>query len=49
MNALEFIASGRLNVKDMITHRFGLEDTHLGFQLVAEARESMKVIINPQK
>jgi L-iditol 2-dehydrogenase len=49
MNALEFIAGGRLNVKDMITHRFGLEDTHLGFQLVAEARESMKVIIMPQK
>jgi L-iditol 2-dehydrogenase len=33
----------------MITHRFGLADTVKGFQLVAEAQESIKVIIEPQR
>lgn len=47
--ALEMIATGRFPVKDMITHRFGLADTHKGFQLVAEAKESIKVIIEPQR
>jgi L-iditol 2-dehydrogenase len=33
----------------MITHRLGLAETFKGFQLVAEAKESIKVIIYPQK
>lgn len=48
-DALELISRGRVNVKDMITHRFGLAETGRGFQLVAKARESIKVIIEPQK
>ncbi len=47
--ALKKIASRKINVYDMITHRFGLGDTGQGFKLVSEARESIKVIIEPQK
>jgi L-iditol 2-dehydrogenase len=47
--ALEKIASRKINVYDMITHRFSLADAGLGFNLVAEARESIKVIIEPQR
>jgi L-iditol 2-dehydrogenase len=47
--AIELIASGKINVTDMITHRLPLERTAEGFALVAEAAESIKVIIEPQK
>ena len=47
--AIELINAGRVEVKDMITHRFGLADTGEGFKLVAGAGESMKVIIEPQR
>jgi L-iditol 2-dehydrogenase len=33
----------------MITHRLGLAETGLGFKLVAEARSSLKVIVEPQR
>jgi L-iditol 2-dehydrogenase len=45
--ALSLIASGRVAVKDMITHRLPLEEIGKGFRLVADAGESMKVIIRP--
>lgn len=47
--AMELISSGKLNVIDMITHRLPLEKTGEGFSLVAEAVDSMKVVIEPQK
>jgi L-iditol 2-dehydrogenase len=47
--ALELIRAGTIPVLQMITHRFGLADTGLGFQLVAEAQNSIKVIIQPQR
>jgi len=47
--ALELINSATVNVKDMITHRFGLSQTPAGFQVVAKAYDSLKVIIEPQK
>ena len=47
--ALAKIASHKINVCDMITHRFGLGETGAGFKLVADAKESIKVIIEPQK
>jgi len=47
--ALEIIRSGAVNVKNMITHRFPLGRTAEGFLVVAEAKDSMKVIIEPQK
>jgi L-iditol 2-dehydrogenase len=47
--ALDLIASKRLDVSSMITHRLSLSETGRGFKLVAEAQESIKVIIYPQK
>ncbi|MFC1934389.1 zinc-dependent dehydrogenase [Chloroflexota bacterium] len=47
--ALELIRAGTIPVSQMITHRLGLAETGSGFQLVANARNSIKVIIEPQK
>ncbi|MBI3812844.1 MAG: alcohol dehydrogenase catalytic domain-containing protein [Nitrospinae bacterium] len=47
--AIEMLAARRLNVTDMITHRLNLTETGLGFQLVARAQDSIKVIIEPNK
>ncbi|MDP2913759.1 MAG: alcohol dehydrogenase catalytic domain-containing protein [Candidatus Omnitrophota bacterium] len=49
IEALEKIASKKINVYDMITHRLPLGRTDEGFRLVAEAKDSIKVIIEPQK
>jgi L-iditol 2-dehydrogenase len=46
--AIELLAAGRLPVNKMITHRLGLAETQKGFQLVAGAGDSLKVIIEPQ-
>jgi L-iditol 2-dehydrogenase len=47
--ALGLIRAGNIQVKDLITHRLGLAETELGFKLVAEAKHSMKVIIECQR
>ena len=47
--ALELIRARRVHVRQMITHRLGLAETELGFQLVADAQNSIKVIIEPQR
>ena len=47
--ALKLLSARKLNVKDMITHRYGLTDVGEGFRLVAKASESLKVVIEPQK
>jgi L-iditol 2-dehydrogenase len=47
--ALKLIRSKIVDVKGMITHRLGLAETGLGFQLVANPKDSIKVIIEPQK
>lgn len=47
--AIECIAQKKIMVTDMITHRLPLTETAKGFQLVAQAKNSMKVIIEPQK
>ncbi len=47
--ALELIRARRVLVQDMITHRLGLAEAGLGFRLVAQARDSIKVIIEPQR
>ncbi len=49
MEAIELIRAGRVPVQKMITHRLSLEETGRGFQLVAEAKECIKVIIEPHK
>lgn len=45
--ALELIRQQRVNVQDLITHRLPLRDIGKGFRLVEEARESLKVVIEP--
>ncbi|MGQ3684792.1 MAG: zinc-dependent dehydrogenase [Candidatus Loosdrechtia sp.] len=47
--AVELIRTGRVTVSDLITHRLGLADAALGFRLVAEAKESVKVILEPHR
>jgi L-iditol 2-dehydrogenase len=47
--AIELIRARRVPVHDMITHRLALAETGRGFQLVAGAGESIKVIIEPQR
>ncbi|MFA5356243.1 MAG: alcohol dehydrogenase catalytic domain-containing protein [Candidatus Omnitrophota bacterium] len=47
--ALGLIAGHKLNIRDMITHRFNLSGTGEGFKLVVGAQGSIKVIIYPQK
>lgn len=46
--ALDLIYFHRVNVKDMVTHRFKLAEIGKGFELTADAKESLKVIIEPQ-
>ncbi len=47
--ALDIIRAGTIPVRQMITHRLALAEAVRGFQLVAEAGASIKVIIEPQK
>ena len=47
--ALELIRARRVHTGEMITHRLGLAEAGLGFQLVADAQNSIKVIIEPQR
>jgi L-iditol 2-dehydrogenase len=49
LEAIELIRAGRVPAAQMITHRLGLEETGLGFQLVAAAGESLKVIVEPHR
>jgi L-iditol 2-dehydrogenase len=47
MIAMEMIRQGRVNVRDMVTHRLPLAETAKGFGLVEAAGASLKVIITP--
>ncbi len=48
-DALRVLATGELNVKDMITHRLPLREVQEGFRLMAEAGNSLKVILVPNR
>jgi len=47
--AIDLLKSKRVDVKDMITHRLPLAETQKGFEMVSEAKDSMKVIIEPNR
>ena len=47
--AMKLLASGEIDVEDMITHRLPLDRTAEGFRLVAEGSESIKVIIRSRE
>lgn len=44
--ALDLIAQRRVEVDDMVTHRFGLSGAAQGFRLVAAAGDSIKVLLD---
>jgi len=44
--ALELIKSGKLDVKELITHRFKLEDIAKAFKTAKENMESLKIIVS---
>ena len=43
--ALELIKSGRIRIKELITHRFGLVDSAEAFETALESKESLKVMV----
>ena len=45
--AMELIRAGNVNVKDLITHRFSLEEISKGFKAASEGKNCLKVIIKP--
>ena len=47
--SIELIKSKKVKVTDMITHRFPLSRAAEGFKLAAQAKDSIKIIIEPQK
>ena len=47
--AIDLINSKKVEVADMITHKLPLLEAAAGFKLVAQAQNSIKVIIEPQK
>ena len=47
--SIELIRGGRVKVKELITHRLSLAEISLGFKMVTEAKESIKVIIEPHR
>lgn len=46
-DAIEILKSKTVEVKDMITHRIKLDDIQKGFELVSQAKKSIKVIVLP--
>ncbi len=46
-DALDLIATRRVRVDDLVTHRLPLERIAEGFRLVADASESVKVVVEP--
>lgn len=48
-DSLQVLSTKKLNVKDMITHRLGLSEAQEGFRLMAEAGQSLKVILEPNR
>ncbi|MFH1360634.1 MAG: alcohol dehydrogenase catalytic domain-containing protein [Candidatus Omnitrophota bacterium] len=45
--ALNLIQTNRVNIKDTITHKLPLERIQEGFKIMTDAKESLKVVIEP--
>jgi L-iditol 2-dehydrogenase len=43
--SLELIHNGIVTAQKLVTHRFGIDETEQAYRLVAEAKESLKVLI----
>jgi L-iditol 2-dehydrogenase len=48
VNALALIAEAHLDPAPLVTHRIPLADIQHGFQLMLDARNSLKVIVDPR-
>lgn len=46
-DSIKVLATGELDVKGMITHRLDIREAQEGFRLMAEAGNSLKVILEP--
>lgn len=46
-DSLRYLTTKKLNVKEMITHKLPLREAQEGFRLMAEAGQSLKVILEP--
>jgi len=47
--SMRVLATKQRNIKDMITHRLSLREAQEGFRLMAEAGQSLKVILEPNR
>jgi len=47
--SLNVLAKGKLNVRDMVTHKLSLRQAAEGFRLMAEAGKSLKVLLEPNR
>jgi len=47
VQAIELIRAGNINVNEMITHRFSLQDIAKGFKTASDGKNCLKVIIKP--
>lgn len=47
--AMELIRAGNVDVRDLITHRFSLEEIAKGFKAASKGKNCLKVIIKPHK
>ncbi|MBU0628406.1 MAG: alcohol dehydrogenase catalytic domain-containing protein [Nanoarchaeota archaeon] len=45
--SLSLIRQGKIDVKGMITHKLPLDEIQKGFKIVSEAKESLKVVVEP--
>jgi len=45
--AIDLMRDGKIRTKDMITHRFSLDEIQKGFKLASDAEESLKVVVLP--
>jgi L-iditol 2-dehydrogenase len=48
-DSLRVLATKQLNIADMITHKLPLTEAQEGFRLMAEAGQSLKVILEPNR
>jgi len=47
LEAMELLATRRVTVADLITHTLPLAEAKKGFRLVAQATDSIKVVLRP--
>ena len=47
--SIELLGKGTVKVRDLVTHRLPLTDAGAGFRLVAEGKDSLKVILEPTR